>query len=108
EVVHGGELRGVATGPAVWRHVVQASVQWQTKLGRGLLLEAGVFPCHVGYEGFQSKDNWNYTRSWLGELSPYYSAGLKAAYPLSDHWSTQLHVVNGWQVIADNNRGKTL
>jgi len=107
EVVHGAELKGVATEPAVWRHVVQASMQWQTALGRGLLLEAGVFPCHVGLEAFQSKENWNYTRSWLGELSPYYSAGLKVSYPWNDHWSAQLHILNGWQVIADNNRGKT-
>ena len=86
EVVHAAEVRGVATSPDVWRNVVQASVQWQTRVGRGLLLEAGVYPSHIGFEGLAPKDNWNYTRSWLGELSPYYQAGLKAAYPLSDRW----------------------
>lgn len=108
EVVHAAEVRGVAASPDVWRHVVQASVQWQTSVGRGLLLEAGVYPSHIGMESFQTKDNWNYTRSWLGELSPYYQAGLKAAYPLSERWSAQLHLLNGWQVIADNNAGKSV
>jgi hypothetical protein len=108
EVVHAAEVRGVAVSPDVWRHIVQASVQWQTRVGRGLLLEAGVFPSHIGMESFQTKDNWNYTRSWLGELSPYYQTGLKAAYPFSDHWSAQLHLLNGWQVIGDNNDGKSL
>jgi hypothetical protein len=108
EVVHAAEVRGMATSPEVWRHVVQASVQWQTKAGRGLLLEAGVFPSHIGMESFQTHLNWNYTRSWLGELSPYYQTGLKAAYPFSDRWSGQLHLLNGWQVIGDNNRGKTV
>lgn len=108
DVVHGAEVRGIAAHPDVWRHVVQASVQWQTKVGRGLLLEAGVYPSHIGMEYFQTKDNWNYTRSWLGELSPYYQAGFKAALPLSDRWSAQLHLLNGWQVIADNNDGKSV
>jgi len=108
EVVHAAELRGVATHPDVWRNVVQASAQWQTGVGRGLSLEAGVFPSHIGIETFQTKDNWNYTRSWLGELSPYYQTGLKLAYPLSSRWSAQFHVLNGWQVIGDTNRGKTI
>lgn len=92
EVVHAAEVRGIAVSPEVWRNVIQASVQWQTKVGRGLLLEAGVYRSHIGRESFQTKDNWNYTRSWLGELSPYYQAGLKAALPLSEHWSAQLHL----------------
>jgi hypothetical protein len=108
EVVHAAEVRGIATHPDVWRNVVQASAQWQTTVGRGMLLEAGVYPSHIGMEAFQTKDNWNYTRSWLGELSPYYQTGLKLAYPLSDRWSAQLHLLNGWQVIGDNNRGKSL
>ena len=108
EVVHAAEVRGVAVHPDVWRNLVQASVQWNTGLGRGLLLEGGIYPSHIGMEAFQTKDNWNYTRSWLGELSPYYQTGLKVAYPFSDRWSGQLHVLNGWQTIGDNNDGKSL
>ncbi|MGE0454656.1 MAG: outer membrane beta-barrel protein [Vicinamibacteria bacterium] len=108
EVVHAFEPVGTAVGPEVWRQVVRASVQYQTKLGRGLLLEGGIYPSHIGMEAFATKDNWNYTRSWLGELSPYYQTGLKLAYPVSDRWSAQLHLVNGWQTIADNNRAKSL
>jgi hypothetical protein len=108
EVVHAAEVRGIAAHPDIWRNVVQASVQWQTKVGRGLLFEAGIYPSHIGMEAFQTKDNWNYTRSWLGELSPYYQAGFKVAYPFADRWSAQVHLLNGWQAIADNNRGKSV
>ncbi len=108
EVVHSFEPVGPAVGPEVWKQVVRASVQYQTGLGRGLLLEGGIYPSHVGMEAFATKDNWNYTRSWLGELSPYYQTGLKLAYPFSDRWSAQLHLLNGWQTIADNNRAKSL
>jgi len=108
EVVHAAEVRGVATHPDVWRNLVKASIQYQTQVGKGLLVEAGVYPSHIGFEAFQTKDNWNYTRSWLGEQSPYYQTGVKFAYPLGQGWSTQVHLLNGWQVIADNNRGKSL
>ena len=58
-------------------------------------------------EAFASKDNWNYTRSWLAELSPYYQTGIKISYPFTDRWSGQFHVVNGWQIIGENNSAKT-
>jgi hypothetical protein len=108
EVVHGAETIGVATSPDAWRNLVRASIQYDTGIGNGLFIEAGVYPSHIGFEPLQSKDNWNYTRSWLGELSPYYQTGVKFAYPLGRRWSTQVHLLNGWQVIGDNNRGKTL
>ena len=108
EVVHAGEPTGVATDPDTWENLVAASIQYQTGIGRGLLIEAGVYPSHIGFEVLQTKDNWNYTRSWQGELSPYYQTGVKIAYPLGERWSTQVHLLNGWQVIGDNNRGKTL
>ncbi len=108
DVVHAAEPRGTATSPDLWRHLLQASVQVETGWGRGLAFEAGIFPSHVGMESFASHANWNTTRSWLGELSPYYQTGVKASYPLGAGFSAQLHLLNGWQVIADNNRGKSL
>jgi hypothetical protein len=107
EVVHAAEVRGVAVHPDIWRNIVRASLQWQTDVGRGLLLEAGLYPSHVGMEACATKDKWNYTRSWRGELSPYYQAEVKAAYPIGEHWSAQLQLLNGWQTISDGNRGKS-
>jgi Putative beta-barrel porin-2, OmpL-like. bbp2 len=104
DVVHAGEPEG----RDLYRAIYQASLSYRTGLGRGLLVQAGVFPSHIGFEGFFSKDNWNYTRSWLGELSPYYQTGVKLAHPFSDRWSGQLHLLNGWQLIGDNNDGKTV
>jgi len=102
DVVHAGEPNGAGE----FRHVYQASVAY--RLRNGVLLEAGIYPSHIGTEGFYSKDNWNYTRSWLGELSPYYQAGAKASYSFNERWSAQLHVLNGWQLIHDNNGGKSI
>ncbi|HQQ76295.1 MAG TPA: porin [Thermoanaerobaculia bacterium] len=103
DVVHAAELH-VDT----WRHVSQASVSYRLDAGRGVLFELGIQPSHIGYEGFFSKDNWNYTRGWMGEFSPYYQTGLKVATSFDDHWSGQLWLLNGWQNIEDNNDGKAI
>ncbi len=105
DVVHAGEPEGVATGLDVWRFVQQASARYATG---PLTLEAGIYPSHIGFESFASQANWTYTRGWLGELSPYYQTGLKVGWAFNRRWSAQLHLVNGWQLIGDNNRGKSV
>jgi hypothetical protein len=103
EVLHLAEPKG----SDAWRHLLLASLTYQTTIGRGLAFEAGIMPAHVGFEALYSKDNWNYTRSWLAELSPYYETGLKVSYPFSDRWFGGLYVINGWQIIGENNSAKT-
>ncbi len=82
------------------KYLYQASVSYTAPIGRGVQFEAGIYPSHIGFEGFFTKDNWNYTRGWLGEFSPYYQSGLKTAYAWSDKWSAQVHVLRGWQNIG--------
>jgi hypothetical protein len=108
EVVHAGEPKGGFIGPDAWRYVEQASISGKVPVGKGLLIEAGILPSHIGFESLYSKDNWNYTRSWQAELSPYYQAGVKLGYSFTSELSAQLWVMNGWQLISDNNQGKTL
>src|SRR5579872_4858644 len=97
-----------ASDPAreTFRFIYQASVAYQAT--NKLTLEGGIYPSHIGFEGFYSKDNWNYTRGWLGEFSPYYQAGVKASYAFNDKWSAQVHVLNGWQNIGENNDAKAV
>ena len=102
DVVHAAEQGG----PNKFRNLYQASVSHQ--LRNGVLLEAGVYPSHIGLEGFYSKDNWNYTRAIMGESSPYYQAGVKASYAFNSRWSGRVDLLNGWQIINDNNNGKAI
>ena len=98
DVVHLAEPRR----HSAWlRYLYQASVSYTVPIGRGIQLEGGIYPSHIGYEGLFTKDNWNYTRNWLGEFSPYYQTGAKASYAWSDRWSAQVHVLHGWQNVSD-------
>jgi len=83
------------------RYLYQASVSYTVPVAKGIQLEGGIYPSHIGYESLFTKDNWNYTRNWLGEFSPYYQSGVKASYAWSDRWSGQVHVLHGWQNISD-------
>lgn len=103
DVLHAGEPHD---GIDTYRHIYEASVTW--KATDKLTLQGGIFPSHIGMEGFFSKDNWNYTRSWLGELSPYYQAGVHAGYTFTNRWYGELHVLNGWQLTNDNNDAKAI
>ena len=93
-------LHGASDNP-----VYQASV---SGAAGGLLVEAGIYPSHIGYESYFTRDNWNYTHGWMGEYSPYYQAGVKVAYAFDSHWSAQVHLLNGWQILGDNNRAKAI
>ena len=101
DVVHAAEPQR-----DVYRYIYQASVSW--KASDKLAFEAGIYPSHIGFEGFYSKDNWNYTRGWLGEFSPYYQTGVHADYAFNRHWSGQVHLLNGWQNIGENNDAKAI
>jgi hypothetical protein len=108
EILHAGEPMGTGIGPDVWKLIQQATIAGKIPIGRGLVLEAGIMPAFIGGEVLPSKDNWNYTRSWMAELSPYYLMGARVAYAFSDQWAAQLLVLNGWQLIGDNNNAKSL
>jgi hypothetical protein len=102
----GADVVHAAEPTTTFRNIYQASVLY--RVSDRLLLEAGIFPSHIGFEGYFSKDNWNYTRGWLGELSPYYQTGVHATYRFNEHWTGELHVLNGWQNIGENNEAKAV
>lgn len=99
---------GVAPlGVETWKHVQQANVGWKAPLGRGLLVEGGLFLTTIGYEGAAVKDNWNWSRSNLFFALPFYHAGLRATYELTDRLTAMAMVTNGWNQISDGNDGKS-
>lgn len=78
-------------------------------VGNGLTLDAGKFVSHMGYEVIESKDNWNYSRSFLFAWAvPYFHTGIRLSYPVAENCAAALHVVNGWNSVVDNNGFATI
>lgn len=75
---------------------------------RALWVDAGVFLSSFGSENWTSRDNWTYTRSMVAENSPYYESGVKATWQVSRRLALQMHLINGWQNVSENNSDKAL
>lgn len=69
------------------------------KLAKGLWVDAGIMPSHIGAETAISKDNATLTRSIAAEYSPYYETGVKLTYECGDKWTFAGLFLNGWQNV---------
>lgn len=78
------------------------------KISDNLWVDAGIFFSHIGFESFISKYNINYSRSMNADNVPYYQAGVRFDYEMKKNESLQLHLLNGWQRINENNSGKAI
>jgi hypothetical protein len=92
-----------ATGPELWRLIQQAILGDKLDVGRGLLVEAGIFLSPIGQENLPIKDQWNWSRSTLFFALPYYHAGVRATYALSDELTAVVYATNGWNDVVNRN-----
>lgn len=98
-----------ATAPSVdggefWRHVGLGNMSYLAPVGKGLTLQGGIFASLIGYDSLYAKDNFNYTRPWGADFTPYLMLGVNAAFPFTDKLTGTFYVVNGyWHLASANN-----
>ena len=92
---------GHVSGPSVSQYIQEATIGYA--LSPTVWLDGGIFYAHTGYEGWVSRDNLTYSRSLVGDYSPYYEAGVKLTWHVTPLLVAQLDVVNGWQNISNYN-----
>jgi hypothetical protein len=97
-----------ATAPdlpgAKWlRHLGPTNVSYLAPVGRGLTIRGGIFSSFIGYDSLYAKDNFNYTRPWAADFTPYFMLGINASYPFSDKLTVASFIVNGYWHLADAN-----
>lgn len=109
---YGGEPAiGAVSGPTLSRHIQEATAG--ARLAPSLWIDGGVYFSYIGWEGWISRDNPTYTRSLVAEYTPYYLSGVHLTWAprLRDGFAPvtlQLHVMNGWQNVSENNHGKAV
>jgi len=85
----------------------EAYVAYTSKMGLGL--KAGKFVTFSGIEVIESISNPTISRGFLfGLAEPFTHAGVLLTYKVTPELDAALGVVNGWDVVKDNNDGKTL
>lgn len=92
---------GHVSGSSVSQVIQEASIGYE--ISHTVWVDGGIFYAHTGYEGWVSRDNLTYSRSLVGDFSPYYEAGVKLTWQASASLTAQLDVVNGWQNISNYN-----
>jgi Putative beta-barrel porin-2, OmpL-like. bbp2 len=92
----------------IFKHIQQA--YGSLAIGEtGWVVDAGKFVTTAGAELIEARLNWNYSRSFLfGFAIPFTHTGIRVGGPLTSTFSLQASLVNGWEVVDDNNRFKTL
>lgn len=90
------------------RHILEATIAWKAPMGKGLTMDGGIFLSPIGPEGIPVKDNWNWSRSTLFFGLPFYHAGARATYAVSERWNLTGGVYNGWNNVTDQNGRKSI
>src|SRR5262245_35539709 len=84
-------------------HFARANVSYLAPIGTGLKLTAGLFNSFIGYEAFYAKDNFNYTRSYLPDYSPYFMFGVAAEYQINEAVKSVFYVINRYNYLSQPN-----
>ncbi len=109
EVTSVGDPAVTVTGASeALKHLQQAYASVKLPGATSIIVDAGKFVTSTGAELIEAKDNWLYSRSILfGWAIPFSHTGVRVNATLSDQLAVQAMVVNGWDVVADNNKAKT-
>ncbi|HEX7959392.1 MAG TPA: outer membrane beta-barrel protein, partial [Terriglobales bacterium] len=85
------------------RHLGPTNASYLAPIGKGLTIQGGIFSSLIGYDSLYAKDNFNYTRPWGADFTPYLMLGVNASYPFTSKLTGTVFVVNGYWHLADAN-----
>ena len=78
-------------------------------IGNGLKIQAGKINTLIGYEVINAWENPNFSRTLMFGLSQAFTTtGIRFTYPFAKWATAAIGLVNGWDNIEDNNRGKII
>jgi len=98
----GNELR-----PQVYRAIFQAYGTYVVPVGSGLTVDFGKWASSHGIEGTYSKDQINYSRSFLFSVMPFYHTGFRLTYNMTPKVAVSYWLANGLQQAEDFNGFKS-
>ena len=85
------------------RHLGLADVSYLAPVGKGLTVQGGIFGSLIGYDSLYAKDNFQYTRPWGADFTPYLMMGVNVSYPFTPNLTGTFYVINGYAHLADAN-----
>jgi Putative beta-barrel porin-2, OmpL-like. bbp2 len=92
--------------PDIYRNIFQAYGTYVVPVGKGLTIDVGKWASSLGIEGNYTKDQVNYSRSFYFDYLPFYHAGVRASYKVSDKLAVNYWIVNGTNQTEPTNSYK--
>lgn len=83
-------------GADVLQHFSHLNASYLLPVDKGLRLRAGLSESYIGYESFYAKENFNYTRTYMADYSPYFMFDADAQYSVSDNLTTSFYLLDGF------------
>jgi hypothetical protein len=102
--LHYGDIPTV-NWPTNMQNIQEANIGFSPY--ENLWIDAGYFITFIGAEGMPI--NSFFSSFAMGSYyAPFYESGLKISYDFSEKFSSCLHIVNGYNILEDNNKNKSL
>lgn len=76
--------------------------------GNDLWVDGGIFLTHIGNEALLPRYNWLSNLALVTMFEPFYQSGVRVSYNMGSMLTAQLHVLNGYGNIVDNNASKSV
>jgi Putative beta-barrel porin-2, OmpL-like. bbp2 len=93
--------------PQVYRNLFQAYGTYIAPVGTGLTIDFGKWASALGFENNFTKDQFNYSRSFLFNFLPFYHMGFRTSYSFTPKANLTYWLVNGAQQTEDFNGFKS-
>lgn len=78
-------------------------------VGNGLKVQVGKINTLIGYEVINSWENPNFSRTFMFGLSQAFTTtGIRFSYTFNPMVTASLGLINGWDNVDDNNKGKSI
>jgi hypothetical protein len=91
-------------GYKLLRQLGPTNISYLANVGKGLTIQGGIFSSFIGYDSLYARDNFNYTRPWGADFTPYFMIGVNVSYPFNKKLTGTVFVVNGyWHLAHANN-----
>ncbi len=102
--LHYGDIPAI-NWPSNMQNIQEANIGFSPY--ENLWIDAGYFLTFIGTEGFPI--NSLFSSFTMGSyFAPFYESGVKISYDFSEKFSSCLHIMNGFNVLEDNNKNKSL
>jgi hypothetical protein len=103
--LHYGDI-AKSTWPSNYNNIAKAHAG--VRLFKNLWLDLGFFRTHFGTEMLYPSENICSSVAITTYYEPYYESGLRFEYTPSSNLQLSLYILNGYNLVEDNNRKKSL